>query len=436
MMMATSPSILGTPKLEPVPACKVALVGFGTVGSSVARLIYARNDEHPLELTHVCNRHVARKKVDWIPAGVQWTDDIEEVLESDAEVVVELVGGVEPAHDWVRRALLSGKSVVTANKQLMAHHGAELMELARKHKQHLAFGACVAGGVPVLSGLHEGLAGDRLLKLTGILNGTCNYILTKIESSGCSFAQALQEAQQAGFAEADPTDDVDGFDARAKLVILAQIGLNARLRPDQVACRSIRPLAQIDFDYAHELGCTIRQVSRAERNSKLFYASVGPALVAKSSPFANISGSQNLVMSTGQFGGETVFSGRGAGGNPTAVAVVSDLLHVVRYRSAGIAEPDRPAPALYPVSRDFETPHYVRFTVADRPGIIAELANIFARHELNIDAVLQRPGCAKTALPFVITFESCPWTKVEAALAATGQCDFLQQPPVHMPILK
>jgi homoserine dehydrogenase len=436
MMMATSINYKGTPELTPAPACKVALVGFGTVGSAVARLLYARHDEHPLELTYVCNRQVARKKVDWVPEGVCWTDDIEEVIQSDADVVVELVGGVEPAHDWVRRALMSGKSVVTANKQLIAHHGAELIELARKHKQHLAFGACVAGGVPVLLGLHEGLAGDRMLKVSGILNGTCNYILTKIENTGASFAHALQEAQQAGFAEADPTEDIDGFDARAKLVILAQVGLNVHLRPDQVACRSIRPLAQIDFDYAHELGCTIRQVSRAERNAKLFYASVGPVLVAQKSPFATISGSQNLVMATGQFGGDTVFSGRGAGGSPTAVAVVSDLLHVVRYRSAGLAEPDRPAPSVYAVSRDFDTPHYVRFTVSDRPGIIAELAGIFAKFDLNIDAVLQRPGCSKSALPFVITFESCPWSRVEAALAAVSHCDFLQQPPVHMPIIR
>ncbi len=164
--------------------CKIALVGFGTVGSSVARLLYARGEEHSLQLTHICNRRVAHKKVDWIPSDVTWTENIEDVLASDVDVVVELMGGLEPAHDWVRRALRSGKSVVTANKQLIAHFGSELLRIAARHGQSLSFGACVAGGVPVLSGLRDGLAGDRLTKVCGILNGTCNYILTQDRAGG------------------------------------------------------------------------------------------------------------------------------------------------------------------------------------------------------------------------------------------------------------
>jgi len=265
----------------------------------VARLLYARSAEHSLQLTHVFNRRVDRKKADWVSDDVLWTEDIEQVLLSDVDVVVELVGGVTPAYDWVKRALESGKSVVTANKQLMAHHGAELLALARRHGQHLAFGASVAGGIPVLSGLHEGLGGDRLLKVSGILNGTCNFILTKIERTGSSFEAALAEAQQAGFAGADPTDDVDGYDARAKLVILARFGLNAEARPDQVAAFSIRNIGGVDFDYAHELNCTIRQVSRAELRDGNLYATVEPVLVSRDSPLASVSGSQNLVISTG-----------------------------------------------------------------------------------------------------------------------------------------
>ena len=434
--MATFVRSIEDPRLRNAPACKVALVGFGTVGSAVARLLYARSAEHCLQLTHVFNRDVERKKVDWISGDVLWTDNIDLVLSSDAEVLVELVGGVKPAYHWVKRALESGKSVVTANKQLMAHHGTELLELARERGQHLAFGASVAGGIPVLSGLHEGLGGDRLLKITGILNGTCNFILTKIEKAGSTFDAALKEAQQAGFAEADPTDDVDGFDARAKLVILARFGLNAEARPDQVAAFSIRSINGVDFDYAHELNCTIRQISRAEVRDGKLYATVEPALVPQDSLLASVSGSQNLVISKGEFGGETVFGGFGAGGNPTAVAVVSDLLHLVRYRQKGSAEPDRPLATAYPVSGDFENLYSVRFVVKDTPGIIAAIAGVFSKHHINIDAVFQKSGYPKDALPFVITLEPCRFSKLEAALKEIAEFNFHVQPPFSMPVLR
>ena len=434
--MGTSVKSIEDVRLRQAPVSKVALVGFGTVGSAVARLLYERDSEHCLRITHICNRRVERKKVDWVPEEVLWTEDIEQVLASDADVLVELVGGVKPAHDWVTRALKSGKSVVTANKQLMAHHGTELLELARECGQHLAFGASVAGGIPVLSGLHEGLGGDRLQKITGILNGTCNFILTKIERTGSTFEAALAEAQQAGFAEADPTDDVDGFDARAKLVILARFGLNAEARPDQVPAFSIRNIDGVDFDYAHELNCTIRQISRAELREGRLFATVEPALVPQDSPLAFVSGSQNLVISTGEFGGDTVFSGFGAGGNPTAVAVVSDLLHLVRYRAKGTAEPDRPVATAYPVSGDFESLYSVRFVVKDSPGIIASIAGVFSKHHINIDAVFQKSGFPKDALPFVITLEPCRFSKLEAALKEIAQFNFHVHPPFSMPVLR
>ena len=416
--------------------CKVGLVGFGTVGSAVARLLCARSDELHLRITHIFARNPQRRKVDWMTGDVCWTDNFDAVLASDVEVIVELIGGLEPAHDWVRRALEAGKSVVTANKQLIAHRGSELLELARAQKKHLAFGACVAGGVPVLAGLHEGLAGDRLVKVCGILNGTCNYILTRIEQSGSTFGDALEEAQAAGFAEADASEDVDGFDARAKLVVLARVGLNAAVAPQQVLCRSIRELSHVDFDYARELGCTIRQVARAEVHGGTLFAAVEPTVVPQNSRLASASGSHNLVVSTGEFGGDTVFAGHGAGGNPTAVAVVSDLLYMVRHRSGGIAEPDRPEASPYEVSHDFETPHYLRFVVKDEPGIIAGLAGVLSRHHINIDAVFQRPGHQLASLPFVITLEACTTSRAEAALAEMNQFAFLVQPPLRMPILR
>jgi len=413
--------------------CNVAILGFGTVGRSVAKLL-SDNSADPLRVTHIYNRHVARKRVSWLPPAVHWTEDIDEVLSTDVDVVVELVGGLK-AEPWVRRALECGKSVVTANKQLIAHCGPELLELARRMGQHLAFGASVAGGIPVVSGLQEGLSGDRLYKVYGILNGTCNYILSQVESAGVSFAEALAKAQEFGFAESDPIEDVDGYDARAKLAILTWVGLHTNVATGEIVCRSIREVEAVDFNYASQLGCTIRQVSRAELRENCLFAAVQPALVPLASPLAGVQGSQNLVMATGELGGETVFSGHGAGGNPTAVAVVSDLLAIARdrhcVRSAHTKAPKRPPQ----VSGDFVTPHYVRFTVKDRPGIIASLAAVFSEQQINIDSVLQQQGYPKSRLPFVITLEACSGSVLQKALDQIRKMDFLVQAPVSLPIL-
>jgi homoserine dehydrogenase len=412
----------------------VALAGFGTVGSSVARIL-TENPPAGLRLTQICNRNYARKRVDWLAADVHWTDDINDVLASDADIFVELIGGLDPAGDWVRKALKSGKSVVTANKQLIARSGAELVRLASENGQHIAFGASVAGGIPVISGLQEGLAGDQLLKLCGILNGTCNYILSRIETAGVSFEEALREAQKLGFAEADPTEDVDGLDARAKLTILASAGLRVSVKHSDIPARSISMLEPIDFEYAKLLDSTIRQISRAEKSNGQLLASVEPMLVHRSSPLASVEGGQNLVMSTGKFGGETVFAGHGAGGHPTAVAVVSDLISILRSRQVnGVALQEQGFEEV-PVSADFTSRHYLRFVVKDEPGIIASLAQILCRAGINIDSVFQKPGHPRSHLPFVITLEPCPATLVTESLLHISKLPFMVQPCVALPIL-
>ncbi len=413
---------------------KVAIVGFGTVGRSVARII-STHPRAPLHLTHICNRNVGRKRVSWLSQRVYWTEDFEDVLRSDADIVVEVVGGLSPAREWVQRALESGKSVVTANKQLIAHHGPELMQLARKHGCRLAFGASVAGGVPVVSGLQEGLAGDELNKISGILNGTCNYILSSIEQDGVSFEEALHQAQKLGYAEADPSDDVEGYDARAKLAILVRVALHTELHPTGVQCRPISGIDAVDFAYAHDLNCTIRQVSRAELKDDFLYAAVQPVLAPETSPLARVQGCQNLVMATGRFGGETVFSGHGAGGDPTAVAVVSDLLALHAARDSGAPSDHIAPPAFRPVSSDFRSRHYLRFTIQDRPGILAKLASILSQYGINIDAVLQKPGFPKYRLPFVMTLEECSASVLDQALAEINALDFLVQPTLQLPIL-
>ena len=250
----------------------------------MARIVLESKPEG-LELTHVYNRNVSRKKVDWVPKGVVWSEDWESVLTSDVDVIVELVGGLDPAGTWVRRAIEAGKSVVTANKKLIAYHGVELERLAAERGGHLKFGAAVAGGIPVIPGLEQGLAGDRIARMEGILNGTCNFILSKMET-GSEYASVLAEAQAKGYAEADPTEDVGGFDARSKLAILMRLALRVVVDPDEIVPQPITSVTAVDFSYARDLNCTIRQVARAEERDGTVAATVGPMLVDRSSPMA------------------------------------------------------------------------------------------------------------------------------------------------------
>jgi homoserine dehydrogenase len=428
-------------------ARRVALVGFGTVGRAVAKILCERNQgDGLLRLTHICNRNFERKKQPWVterwfPGDVVWTDDFHAILNSDADIIIELIGGLTPAEELVRGALKAGKSVVTANKQLIARHGPDLLQLASANSCQLEFGASVAGGVPVLPALRTGLCGDRLHGIAGILNGTCNYILSRIETDRIPFSEALEEAQARGYAEADASEDLDGGDARAKLSILALAGLHVRVSAGDIRARSIRPIDAIDFDYAAELGCTIRQISRADLKETILFADVGPSLVPTSSPFGRVQRNLNLVLTSGEYGGDMAFLGAGAGGDPTAVAVVSDLMFVAESLAAGNASvgarAHHPLQLASPkVSCDFETPWYLRFLVKDQPGIIAGLAAILSSHQLNIDAVLQNPGFDKNALPFVITLEPCRDGQLHPALLEMSALPFALRPCLCLPILR
>ena len=408
---------------------KVAILGFGTVGGSVARILCDLKPQG-LELTCIYNRKVARKRVDWVPAGVVWTEKIEDVLNSDVDVVVELVGGLDPAGEWVWSALKAGKSVVTANKKLIAASGIELEKLAREKGAFLLYGAAVAGGIPVIPGLQQGLAGDQITRIEGILNGTCNFILSKMED-GAEFEDVLREAQALGYAEANPSEDVDGFDARAKLVILSRLALRADIDPEQIPCRSITEVKAIDFDYARELGCTIRQISRTEIHDGDVLASVGPMLVPKESPLAWSRGTENTVLAGGQYGGDVVFSGHGAGGQPTAVAVVSDLVSIA-HGSRTVDLPSRKTA----IGGEFKLRHSIRLVVRDQPGIIAEIALALAEQGININAIFQKPGYANEKLPFVVTVEPCAGSALRRALERIGKMDCLLERPFDLQILE
>ena len=408
---------------------RVALFGFGTVGSSVARILVEQQPEG-LALTHIFNRGVARKRVDWVPSSVVWSEDADEVLSADVDVVVELAGGLVPAGDWVRRALEAGKSVVTANKKLIAFHGVELERLATAKGGHLKYGAAVAGGIPVIPGLEQGLAGDRIERIEGILNGTCNFILSRMEE-GAEYESVLKEAQAKGYAETDPTEDVGGFDARAKLAILMRLALRVEVNPEEIVPRPITTISAVDFSYARDLGCTIRQIARADRTGGSVAATVGPMLVDRRSPLAWSRGTENMVIASGHYGGDVVFSGHGAGGQPTAVAVVSDLL-ALAHGSRRVEVPSEPAA----VSGEFEVPHYIRFLVKDRPGIVAEITGALAREHINIRAIVQKTGFPADALPFVVTVEPCKSSALKQALASISAMDCLLEEPLDLQMLE
>jgi homoserine dehydrogenase len=421
-------------RLESLPSVyKVVILGFGTVGRAVAELLCC-SPALPLRLTHIYNRNVERKRAPWVPSQVRWTDNLDEILCSDVDVVVELVGGVQPAGDWVRRALHAGKSVVTANKHLIATEGDELLALARKTGQRLEYGASVAGGVPVLCGLEQGLAGEQLFRLTGVLNGTCNYILSKMENESMSFAAALARAQEMGYAEANPSDDLGGFDASCKLAILARVGLRAQLHPPDVYSRSIEGVEAVDFEYARKLGCTIRQVSIAELKGAHLYAAVQPALVPLGSPLAQATDNQNVLITAGVHGGETVFAGRGAGGGPTSVAVVSDLVSISRGPSfTGSHTP--PELKCYPLSRDLESPRYLRLSLSQDANIPDVVGRVLLESGVRLHSVLQESDGGSTGSALVMTLESCPLSILEVALKRLQELDACLVPAVSLPIM-
>jgi homoserine dehydrogenase len=411
---------------------KVALLGFGTVGSSVAKVLAERKFSG-VALTHVYNRNVTRKKesaaAKYVPATAVWTENIDDVLKSNVDVVIELMGGLNPVEGWLKKALAAGKHVVTANKQLIAYRGVSLKKLAAQHGVQLVYGAAVAGGVPVIPGIKQGLGGDRILRISGIVNGTCNYILSRMES-GADYGTVLKDAQQLGYAEANPSADVDGYDARAKLCILARIALGAELNPDEVATQTISTVEAVDFAYAKELNATIRQVSRAQLNGGAVHARVAPMLVPLTSPMAWSHGTQNMVVTSGEYGGDVVFSGHGAGGEPTAVAVVSDLLAVAQGAKAA----ELPVRKRQ-VTGEFFAPHYLRFVVDDKPGIVSSIAGALAKVGANIDSLLQRPGYPKHKLPFVVTTEPCLTSTIERAMNSIGKLDCMLEKPLTLQIL-
>ncbi len=336
------------------PRCRVAVLGYGTVGSAIAARLAGADPVEGLELTHILDRRALAKR-DALAASrfgfrsnIVWTTRFDDILASDADIVVEAIGGIEPACEWIRAALVAGKSVVTANKQVIAHHGPALLQLAERQGRQLRFEAAVGGAMPIVRAVSDGLAGDRLTRIVAIVNGTSNAVLSRMEATGCTMAHAVAVARDRGWAEADPSTDLDGIDARAKLAILCALGFRLRVEPARIDTRTIAQLEPADFLQVRHRGGTIRQLAFAEydRVRSALTAWVAPAIVPRSSIFARTDGPQNAALITGEHAGEVGVFGAGAGGAATAVAAIGDLLTIARDRAAIVPAPVLSAPAL------------------------------------------------------------------------------------------
>jgi homoserine dehydrogenase len=425
----------------------IGLIGLGNVGEGTLTIL-TENASHietklgfPLHVTAVCSRGIANKPLPAALSGVFKTADWRDVVNRpDVDLVVELIGGTTTAREIIEAAIANGKSVVTANKELLALAGAELWDRAIAAGINLAMEASVAGGIPIHAVLREGISGDRINTLYGILNGTCNFILTEIESRGASFDDVLAEAQRAGYAEADPSADVDGFDARSKLAILTALAFGEKIIPADIYTEGIRRITPVDFEYAHQLHHTIRLICAARQTAEGLILSVRPSLIPQSTILASVRGAYNAVWVSGKYGADTFYYGRGAGSHPTGVAVVSDLMRVAREIRSG--SPERVSPFAHaslgqynPVAIALsKSAYYLRFRVQDRPGIIAQLATALAAEGISIDAVLQLPKADWRDLPFVITVEPATELSIRAAIARMLELNFLIEPPLAMPM--
>ncbi|MFB8773484.1 homoserine dehydrogenase [Streptomyces broussonetiae] len=389
---------------------KVALLGCGVVGSEVARIMTTHADDlaarigAPVELAGVAVRRPGKVR-EGIPAELITTDATALVKRGDIDVVVEVIGGIEPARTLITTAFAHGASVVSANKALLAQEGADLHAAAEQHGRDLYYEAAVAGAIPLIRPLRESLAGDKVNRVLGIVNGTTNFILDKMDSTGAGYQEALDEATALGYAEADPTADVEGFDAAAKAAILAGIAFHTRVRLDDVYREGMTEVTAADFVSAREMGCTIKLLAICERaeDGGSVTARVHPAMIPLTHPLASVRGAYNAVFVESDAAGQLMFYGPGAGGSPTASAVLGDLVAVCRNRLNGATGPGESAYAALPVSSMGEvvTRYHISLDVADKPGVLAQVATVFAEHGVSIDTVRQQGKHGEASLVVV-----------------------------------
>lgn len=401
---------------------KVALLGCGVVGTEVARIMTTHADDlaarigAPIELAGIAVRRPGKVR-DGVDPALVTTDATALVKRGDIDVVIEVIGGIEPARTLITTAFEHGASVVSANKALLAEDGTTLYEAAERHERDLYFEAAVAGAIPLIRPLRESLAGDHVNRVLGIVNGTTNFILDRMDSAGAGYSEALDEATALGYAEADPTADVEGFDAAAKASILAGIAFHTRVRLDDVHREGITEVTSADLASAKRMGCTVKLLAICERaaDGKSVTARVHPAMIPLSHPLASVREAYNAVFVEAEAAGQLMFYGPGAGGSPTASAVLGDLVAVCRNRLAEAKGPGESAYTRLPVSPmgDVVTRYHISLDVADKPGVLAQVAMVFAEHGVSIDTVRQKGKDGEASL--VVVTHRAP----DAALSGT-----------------
>ena len=417
---------------------RIGIAGLGTVGAGVVKLLaehgrlLALRGGRPLKIVAVSARSKAKKR-DIDLTGLRWEKDPMALATApDIDVVVELIGGSGGvARRLVQKALASGKHVVTANKAMLALHGAELAAAAEKKQRILAFEAAVAGGIPIIKALREGLVGNRVKRLYGILNGTCNYILTTMRETGRDFDVVLAEAQAAGYAEADPTFDVDGIDAAHKLAVLTGAAFGAKVDFAGVHVEGIRRVTSMDIQFAQELGYRIKLLGLARETRHGIEQRVHPCMVPLDTPIAHIEGVFNAVVVEGDFVGTTMFQGRGAGQGPTASAVVADLVDVARGRHmpAFVVPAEKLATKkASPMDRHVGA-YYMRLMVQDRPGVIAAVSGALAKERISLESMLQRGRSESGEVPVVLTTHETEEAAMQRALARIAKLGAVAEEP-------
>jgi homoserine dehydrogenase len=427
---------------------KVGLIGFGTIGTGVLKVLRGHRAEitrrvgRPIDIVAIADLDTKTDR--GVPAApARLTNDARAVIEDpDIPVIIELIGGYEPARRFVLAAIRAGKDVVTANKALLAVHGAEIVTAAEASGVRLGFEASVGGGIPILRTLKEGLAGDRTAAVYGIVNGTCNHILTTMTREGRSFAEVLAEAQRLGLAEADPSTDVDGVDSAHKLTLLTALAFGVAPRFADIPTEGIRSIEAVDIAFARELGYTIKLLAIAKDGRQAVEARVHPTMIPQNHLLADVGGNFNAIFVRGAALGPSMYYGQGAGSMPTATAVVADLISAARDRSVGaglrvppwgVPQRDLRRVRIRPLA-DLESEYYLRFMAVDRPGVLARITGILGRFDISVAAALQRERRAGTAVPIVLRTHQARERNMARALAAIGRLGVVRRRPVSIRI--
>lgn len=417
---------------------KIAIAGLGTVGGGLVRMLQENGDiiaargGRPIQIVAVSARSQNRNRGFDISSYAWFDDAVDMARNAEADVFVELIGGSEGiAKDACEAALQAGMHVVTANKALIAHHGLALAEVAEARGVVLAYEAAVAGGIPVIKAIREGLVGNRISSLHGILNGTCNYILTAMRETGRAFDDVLTEAQELGYAEADPSFDVDGVDAAHKLAILTSLAFGVQIRFDDVSVEGIRQISPADIEFAQEIGYKIKLLGLAERTDEGVFQRVHPVMVPMSAPIASVEGVFNAVVTEGDFVGTTVLEGRGAGDGPTASAVAADLIDIAAGRGGpAFGVPAGSLETVPTLSLDRHVgAYYVRLVVIDEPGVMAEITAILRDGNISLENVIQRGRDPGAPVSVVLTMHEAVEAAMQSALVKIGALDTVVEPP-------